>query len=71
MPCQGPDRRSPEQIQEITQKVLEYLANHHGVFGPVPGQFFYARHKENWDKEVEALKRAIDELCWTQSCLDF
>ena len=69
MSVMGPNRMSPEQIDKITQGVLDYLANHHGVFGP--NESTLLKMRRYWDKDVESLRKVVDDLCWSDSCIGF
>jgi hypothetical protein len=71
MPCQGPEYRTEEQIEEITQEVLEYLKQHHGVFGPVDGFPTFGKMKECWERDVANLRFVLKELIFTDDCISF
>ena len=69
MPVMGPERLSEEQIDKITQGVLDYLANHHGIFGP--NESTSQTMRWFWERDLGSLKKAIDDLCWSDSCICF
>jgi hypothetical protein len=69
MACMGPERLTEEETCKITEKVLEFLAKEYKIWGPNPETIL--KLKKDWNDQIDVLHKAIDELCWIDSCISF